>query len=651
MKTILLPYLRSQYRKLNGFAVPVLAIAGFCAILIGIGWIATLERIAFERMQAIRDATANLSNLTIAYEEHSLRTLRDVDRVLSLIKADYERRGRGVDVRGLLEAGRFDPALFLYIGIVDRSGMLVKGNEPADRVDLSDREYFRAHLAADNGKIFIGVPLLGRVTGKWAIQISRRLNRADGSFDGIVYMAVDPAYFARFYRRIDLGQHGLATLVGRDGIARVRQVDDQTSFGEDMRDTTLLKDIAQAGAGTYISNGRIDGVPRLFSYRVLEDYPVVVALGTPLTVVMERADDRARIYAIAAILLTVFIAASGVVAVWLLARRNDIVRELRESEERFRAVAEQNITGIYVLQDGVVKYANPRCAEIGGYTPEEIIGKPALAFVPEQWRGVIRKQMEERTKGVSKTAQYTFTARRKDGSSVEVGIHSTRAVFGGKPAVLGVMQDVSERKVAEQIAERHLVQLESALAGVIDALSTMVELRDPYTAGHQRQVGDIAAAIGEELELPADHIKGLRFAGYVHDIGKIAIPAEILSKPGKLTANEFALIKTHAEQGYDVLKGIAFPWPIARAILEHHERVDGSGYPRGLKGEDISLEARIIAVADTVEAMSSHRPYRAALGLDAAMREIQEQSGKRYDERVVAACLRLLRAGTIKLAA
>jgi HD-GYP domain-containing protein (c-di-GMP phosphodiesterase class II) len=179
----------------------------------------------------------------------------------------------------------------------------------------------------------------------------------------------------------------------------------------------------------------------------------------------------------------------------------------------------------------------------------------------------------------------------------------------------------------------------------------MVELRDPYTAGHQRRVGDIAAAIGEELKLSEDQIKGLRFSGYVHDIGKISIPAEILSKPGRLTGNEFALIKTHSQQGYDVLKGIDFPWPIARAILEHHERVDGSGYPRGLKGEQISLEARILAVADTVEAMSSHRPYRAALGLDAAMREIQEQSGKRYDERVVAACLRLLRAGSIKLAA
>jgi HD-GYP domain-containing protein (c-di-GMP phosphodiesterase class II) len=274
-----------------------------------------------------------------------------------------------------------------------------------------------------------------------------------------------------------------------------------------------------------------------------------------------------------------------------------------------------------------------------------------LEFVPEQWHARLRGQMEERTLGTSKTAQYVISARRKDGSLVDVGIHATQAIVDGKPAIIGLMQDMSERKVAEQTAKRYLLQLETALVGSIEALSTMVELRDPYTAGHQRRVGDLAAAIGEELKLTEEQIKGLRFGGYVHDIGKISIPAEILSKPGRLSPSEFEIIKTHSQQGYDVLKGIEFPWPIARAILEHHERIDGSGYPRGLKGEDISLEARILAVADTVEAMSWHRPYRAALGLDAAMREIQEQSGKRYDERVVAACLRLLRSGAFELAA
>jgi PAS domain S-box-containing protein len=651
MQPPILRYSRWLRRKLNGFGGPAAAIAAFCAILVAVVWAATMQRIAFERAEAIRDGMGDLSKLAIAYEEHSLRTLKDVDQVLSLIKDEYERRGSAIDIQRLIKAGRFDPALFLFIGIVNRDGILVLGSSAAAPVDLSDREYFSAHTRSDTGRMFIDQPLLGRVTGKWAIQISRRLNRPDGSFDGIVYMAVDPAYFARFYRRIDLGRDGVVTLVGLDGVARVRQVGDETTFGQDMRDTTLFRELPKASSGTFTSKGKFDGIPRLYSYRVLEDYPIIVALGTAMSVVTQQSDDRRRIYYAGAFLLSIFIVASGSVVVWLLVRRNHALRELRESEHRFRAVAEQNITGIYVLQDGVVKYVNPRCAEIGGYTPQEVIGKSILEFIPQQWHARLRKQIEERMSGTAKTAEYVMTGRRKDGSPVDVGIHATQAIFDSRPAIIGVMQDMSERKVAEQTAKRYLVQLETALVGSIEALSTMVELRDPYTAGHQRRVGDIAAAIGTELALTEEQIKGLRFSGYVHDIGKISIPAEILSKPGRLTPNEFELIKTHAQQGYDVLKGIEFPWPVARAILEHHERLDGSGYPRGLRGEAISLEARILAVADTVEAMSSHRPYRAALGLDAAMREIQEQSGKRYDERVVAACLRLLRAGSIKMAA
>jgi PAS domain S-box-containing protein len=636
---------------MNVLRNPTAAVVGFCVVLTAIVWLGMAQRIAFERTEAIRDATSDLSKLAIAYEEHSLRTLKDVDQILSLIKHQYERQGPDVDIEALLRAGRFDPALFTNIGIVNRDGLLVRGVAPGARVDLSDRDYFLAHKRSDSGDVFIGQPLLGRVTGKWASQISRRLNRPDGSFDGVVYMAVDPAYFARFYQRIDLGPHGLVTLVGLDGIARVRQVGDKTTFGQDMRGTNLLEHVATARVGSFVSHGRFDGVSRLNSYRVLDEYPLIVELGASMDVVTQLADERRRIYYIVAFFLTVFIAAGGALVVSLLWRRDRALGALRESEHRFRALAEQNLSGIYVLQDGIVKYVNPRCAEIGGYTPEEIIGRPIMEFIPQQWHAQLRKQMEDRVSGAVKTAEYTITGRRKDGSPVDIGIHATQAIVDGKPAIIGLMQDVSERKVAEQTAKRYLVQLESALVGTIEALSTMVELRDPYTAGHQRRVADIAAAIGEELGLPEEQIKGLRFSGYIHDIGKISIPAEILSKPGKLTSYEFELIKTHPQQGYDVLKGIGFPWPLARTILEHHERPDGSGYPQGLKGDAISLEARILAVADTVEAMSSHRPYRPAVGVDAALREIQEQSGKRYDERVVSACLRVLRAGTIKLAA
>ena len=176
-----------------------------------------------------------------------------------------------------------------------------------------------------------------------------------------------------------------------------------------------------------------------------------------------------------------------------------------------------------------------------------------------------------------------------------------------------------------------------------------VETRVPYTAGHQREVADLSRAIAMELKPTSDRIDGIQMAAMVHDLGKISVPADILSKPTKLTKIEFELIKTHPQSGYDILKDIDFPWPIARMILEHHERMDGSGYPRKLRGDDILLESRILAVADVVESMASHRPYRPALGLNAALEEIEKNRGIIYDADAVDACLRVNSGKTVSI--
>lgn len=193
--------------------------------------------------------------------------------------------------------------------------------------------------------------------------------------------------------------------------------------------------------------------------------------------------------------------------------------------------------------------------------------------------------------------------------------------------------------------ERNRMQeaLRKSLESTIQAVAATVEMRDPYTAGHQRRVSQLAQAIAQEMHLPDDHIYALGLAASIHDLGKIRTPAELLSKPGRLTPLEFGIIKKHPQTGYDILKGIAFPWPIADWIRQHHERLDGSGYPQGLKGSEILLEARILAVADVLESMSSHRPYRPGFGLDAALEEITRHRGITYDAAVVDACLRLFR--------
>jgi PAS domain S-box-containing protein len=213
---------------------------------------------------------------------------------------------------------------------------------------------------------------------------------------------------------------------------------------------------------------------------------------------------------------------------------------------------------------------------------------------------------------------------------------------GGKPSVVvKIYKDITGRRQAEKELQDTMKMLRKNLAGTIQAIARTVETRDAYTAGHQRRTTEIARAIAFEMGLPKQVIEGIRMAGVIHDLGKISVPAEILSKPGKLSDSEFSLIKQHPQTGYEILKGIDFKWPVADIVLQHHERLDGSGYPYHLKKDEILLEARVIGVADVIEAMSSHRPYRPALGLDDAFEEITMNRGITYDPDVVDASIDL----------
>ena len=212
-----------------------------------------------------------------------------------------------------------------------------------------------------------------------------------------------------------------------------------------------------------------------------------------------------------------------------------------------------------------------------------------------------------------------------------------------------VHERTAELKERDAKLEHSLHDFRKAMEGIVNAMALTVESRDPYTAGHQQRATVLACAIAKEMGLSKEEIDGIQMAGIIHDIGKIAIPAEILSKPTRLTDIEFSMMKTHSQVGYDILKEIEFPWPVAQIVLQHHERMDGSGYPSGLSGQEILMEARILGVADTVEAMASHRPYRPALGIDKALAEISQNRGILYDPEVVDACLRLFKEKDFKL--
>jgi HD-GYP domain-containing protein (c-di-GMP phosphodiesterase class II) len=212
---------------------------------------------------------------------------------------------------------------------------------------------------------------------------------------------------------------------------------------------------------------------------------------------------------------------------------------------------------------------------------------------------------------------------------------------GKMKGVIKYIRDNTYRMEAEKAVEASFKNLQKALNGTVKALSNTIETKDPYTASHQRRVAQLACAISQELGKSTHFIDGIRVMGFLHDLGKFAIPSEILSKPSKLSEHEFNLIKIHPQTGYDILKEIDFPWPVALAVLQHHERLDGSGYPHGISGQDIIIEAKILAVADVVEAIASHRPYRPALGLDKALAEISHKQEILYDSQVTRSCLGL----------
>lgn len=256
-----------------------------------------------------------------------------------------------------------------------------------------------------------------------------------------------------------------------------------------------------------------------------------------------------------------------------------------------------------------------------------------------------------RIKQVSEKGEMTFEASqvRKDGSTGLVEVHSrmVQAVTG--KLVISSARDITERKKIEEELKHSSGKIQKAMEGTIQSMALTSETRDPYTAGHQNRVARLACAIAVEMGLPEHRVEGIRVSGTLHDIGKIYVPAEILSKPGKLRPNEINLLKDHAEVGYELLRNIEFPWPVAEIVYQHHERLDGSGYPRGLKGDEIQLEARIMCVADVVEAMASHRPYRPAYSIEKALLEIIQKKGIIYDSQVVDACMGLFNEKGYKL--
>jgi PAS domain S-box-containing protein/putative nucleotidyltransferase with HDIG domain len=323
-----------------------------------------------------------------------------------------------------------------------------------------------------------------------------------------------------------------------------------------------------------------------------------------------------------------------------LTDRKNAEEALRISEEKHRTLFELESDALFLIdnESGEILEANPAAAALYGYTREELVGMNHTQLSAEP--------SETRRATLNGIMEIPFRRHRKrDGTVFPVEITASHLDWHGRRSHIAAIRDITEHERTKDSLRQSTAQLRRTLSTTVAALATTTELRDPYTAGHQRRVAELACALAGRLSWQDTAFEALRTAALLHDIGKITVPSEILAKPGKLTPMEMALIREHAGVGASIVAEIDFQGPVAEIIHQHHERLDGSGYPRGLNSDEVLREARILAVADVVEAMHSHRPYRPALGMQPALEYISANAGQLFDAEVVDVCAAIVKDG------
>lgn len=320
-------------------------------------------------------------------------------------------------------------------------------------------------------------------------------------------------------------------------------------------------------------------------------------------------------------------------------KRKQAEEQLRQHDEKYKKLINTSPDAIALFdEEGQFLAVNVSMAKSLGIAQDELKGKYIHDFMSKE---VATKRLKKGREAIEK-GEVVFFEDEREGRFFE-NYYVPVAFSNEKRTFQGIAREITDIKQVRNDLQKTLNKLNQAFHGTIRILSSALEQRDAYTAGHQERVTRLACALAHQMGLEEDRLQGLYYAGMVHDIGKISVPTEILAKPTRLSDIEFGIIKQHVRSGYEILKDVDFPWPIANIVVQHHERCNGSGYPNGLSGDEILLEARILAVADVIEAMASHRPYRPALGIETALKEIETHKGTLYDPRIVDECLRLFR--------
>jgi len=504
------------------------AIVACSLTLIAVIWTIVIVQLQSEREETIAGAIKQNSNLVRAFEEHTTRTVKGVDAVTRFLVYEYARLGAKTDIAKLIENGVIDSTLFTLVVIIDERGAVVTSSYPLQSVSLADREYFQVHVHEDSRKLFIGKPIVGRTSGKMAFQMTRRINKADGSFGGVVSVGVDPAYFSNFYRQSDLGDAGVAQLVGLDNIARARRAGTTTSAGQDMSTSTLMSEQRKNPLGSFLSSGKFDGMPRYSSYRTLSDYPLVVAVGTSQKEVLtDFLQSRQQDYLIG-LLASAIISVFAFLLMRALAQQRRTVTRLMGSESQLRATFDQTALErsllravvdaiperIYVKdRKGRFLLQNSTNLKVRGVSsPQEVQGKTVFDILPRE--AAEHAQAEDEAIMTSGESMLNREGQAVIGRT-DVACNQTRWYLSSKVplkdeagnvyGLVGVHRDISDRMLAE-----------TALRQLNDELEEKIEVRtsDLQRARLEAEDANYAkssflAAMSHEIRTPMNGVIGM----------------------------------------------------------------------------------------------------------------------------------------------
>jgi len=432
------------------------AIALFSIFLIGAIWVATTQRIHFERAEAIDGAIKVNSNLVMALEEQTVRTFKAAEQVALFVRHEYAMLGSSLNMAGYIEHGVIKEKIFTIISVVNEHGDIVLSTMGTGPVNYADREFFTFHRQHPNNELFISKPVLGRISGTRQIPMSIRIDKADGTFGGVVVLSVDPGYFTGFYQQADLGRRGVVALVGLDGIVRARRVGPVNSYGENIGESPAFAGRTPNPLGSYIATDRDDGVRRIYSYRTLQHYPLLLVLvGTAETEVLARFRQRERNYYVAAVLASALIVAFAFFLIAALSRQRRAVEALSSSEAQFRATFNQAAMGIaHIAPDGRFLRANQKLCNLLGYSERELLTRTLLgitdpADVDEAGRFQGQLLVDDTR---SFTPEIEMRYVRKDGSTIWVCVAAglVRNPSGQPDYFVTVTQDISKRKELQE---------------------------------------------------------------------------------------------------------------------------------------------------------------------------------------------------------